>query len=99
MTTELLTRSDNPQAPIRFNARGVTGAQGIEVEFARSTPAGAVASALADMLGMPPDTPWGLRDDNSSEYLTDAPIGDQIHTGASLSVSPRTHLGARSTNR
>ncbi len=79
---------------IRFHAHGVTGSQAIEVEFQRSAPVDSVAQSLAEMMNMPVDIPWGLRDDGSSVYLDDRPIGDQIRPGAAVSLTPKTHLGA-----
>ena len=57
-------------------------------------PAGAVASALASRMSLPTDVPWGLRDNRTSAFLDDnVAIGDQILTDASLTVTPKTHLG------
>lgn len=81
------------QSMIKFRAHGVTSSEDVEVEFQRSTPADAVAQSLAEMLNMPADIPWGLRDDGSSVYLEDRAIGDQIRPGAAISVTPKTHLG------
>jgi hypothetical protein len=78
---------------IKFRAHGVTSTESIEVEFQRSTPVDAVARSLAEMMAMPTDIPWGLRDDGSSVYLDDRPIGDQIQPDAAVSLTPKTHLG------
>lgn len=92
---DLLTEKAPTADPqIRFFAQGVTGHERVEVSFQRSTPAAAVASSLAEMLGMPGDVPFAIRNDNSSAYLDDRPIGDQIETGAQVTVTPKTHLGA-----
>ncbi|MHC4814489.1 MAG: hypothetical protein ACYTGW_04070 [Planctomycetota bacterium] len=93
--TEVLTqtRGEAAEPMIRFRAHGVTGADAIEVEFQRSMPVDAVAQSLAEMMTMPTDIPWGLRDDGSSVYLDDRPIGDQIAPGAAVSLTPKTHLG------
>jgi hypothetical protein len=95
--TDLLTkeRPDAAEAMIRFHAQGVTGADSIEVQFQRTTPGEAVARSLADMLGMPEDTSYGLRNDGTSAYLEDRAIGEQIEPGARLTVVPKTHLGFR----
>ena len=95
--TELLTepREETADAVIRFHAQGVTGHEGIEVSFQRSTPADAVAQSLAEMLGMPSDVPWAIRNDQSSAYLVDGPIGSQLEPNARVTVTPKTHLGAR----
>lgn len=95
MTTMLTKPGEIADEMIRFSAQGVTGHQAIEVRFQRATPANAVAESLAEMLGMPADVPWALRDDRSSVYLDDRPIGDQIEPGAQITVTPRTHLGGR----
>lgn len=89
--SQVMTRARDSM--IRFNAHGVTGSEAVEVEFQRSTPVDAVAQSLAEMLRMPADIPWGLRDDGSSVYLDDRPIGDQIEPGAAVSLTPKTHLG------
>ncbi len=93
--TAILTdnRDGTADQMIRFRAQTVTGHEAIEVRFQRSTPADAVAESLADMLGMPGDVPWALRDDNSSAYLDERPIGNQIEPDAQITVTPRTHLG------
>ncbi len=93
--TQTLTRTESTPADptIRFTANTVTGAQGVDVQFQATTPASAVAQSLAEMLGMPSDVPYGLRDDASSVYLDDKPIGSQIEPGAVLSVTPKAHLG------
>ncbi len=91
----LMETQTTPADPmIRFTANSVTGAQGVDVQFQRTTPSSAVARSLAEMLGMPSDVPYGLRDDGSSVYLDDKPIGDQIEPGATLSVTPKAHLGS-----
>lgn len=93
--TDLMTDRTHAADPqIRFFAQGVTGHERVEVSFQRSTPAEAVASSLAEMLGMPNDVPWAIRNDESSAYLDERPIGDQIEPGARITVTPKTHLGA-----
>lgn len=94
MTATLVDKRDETaDQTIRFRAQGVTGHEAIEVRFQRSTPADAVAETLAEMLGMPKDVPWSLRDDHSSAYLDERPIGDQIESDAQITLTPRTHLG------
>ena len=95
--SELLTkeRPDAAEAVIRFHAQGVTGSDAIEVSFQRSTPGDAVARSLANMLGMPDDLSYGIRNDGTSAYLEDVPIGDQIETGTRVTLVPKTHLGFR----
>ena len=98
MTEATLTEAQNGAAEpmIRFRATGVTGSEAIEVQFQRSTPVDAVTASLAEMLAMPTDIPWGLRNDRSSAYLDNRPIGDQIEPGAAVSLTPKTHLGGGS---
>ena len=87
------TEEQSAESMIRFRAHGVTSTESIEVQFQRSTPVDAVARSLAEMMAMPADIPWGLRDDGSSVYLDDRPIGDQIQPDAAVSLTPKTHLG------
>ena len=93
--TKAMTKTEEQSAEsmIRFRAHGVTSTESIEVQFQRSTPVAAVARSLAEMMAMPADIPWGLRDDGSSVYLDDRPIGDQIQPDAAVSLTPKTHLG------
>lgn len=94
--TEILTgRRETADPSINFYAQSVTGHERVEVSFQRSTPADTVATSLAEMLGMPVDVPWAIRDDESSSYLDAGPIGDQIEPGARVTVTPKTHLGRR----
>ena len=59
-----------------------------------SLPAGVVAQALAVQMSLPQNTPWALRDDQTSMYLEDdKPIGQQVVPGARLTVTPKAHLG------
>ena len=93
MSQVMTQKDESAESMIRFRAHGVTGTDAIEVEFQRSAPVDAVAQSLAEMMNMPADVPWGLRDDGSSVYLEDRPIGDQIQPGAAISLTPKTHLG------
>ena len=94
--------SDNsPYAPddsgevMTIYATNVTGAQTIPVEVPRGLPAEAVAESVAELMALPSNVPWALRDETSSAYLTDRqPIGEQIEPGARVNVTPKTHLGA-----
>ena len=53
-----------------------------------------VAKGLAEELELPQNVPWQLRDDESAEFLQgDVEIGDQIQSGAHLSLTPKAHLG------
>lgn len=81
--------------PLRLNAIDVTGTHSVEAEeVQRTLPAGAVANWLAKKMLLPCDVPWALRDDATSEFLDDdRPIGDQVETNASVTVTPKAHLG------
>ena len=94
-STTAEARREAAEPMIRFRAHGVTGSEAIDVEFQRSMPSAAVAESLAEMLAMPTDIPWGLRNDRSSAYLDDRPIGEQIESDATVSLTPKTHLGGR----
>jgi hypothetical protein len=73
----------------------VTGTLSLEKENVQgSLPASAVAASLAAEMQLPENVPWGLRNDETSEFLLDdKPIGEQIETGESVTVTPKTHLG------
>lgn len=81
-----------------FIATDVTNVHRLEVDNVPATmPAGAVAKALAERMLLPPNTPYALRNDETSAYLEeDAAIGDQLSPNASVTLTPRAHLGATS---
>ena len=87
--------ADAPGDRFGLTATDVTGSHELDVpNIDRSTPAGAVSQALANRLGLPKNVPWGLRNDETADYLDDeAPIGDQIETGSRVVVTPKSHLG------
>jgi len=92
------TAECEPQAAdvFSFEASDVTGTHQVLVEDVdRSLPAGAVARALAARMSLPQNVPWGLRENSNSEFLADEkPIGNQIQPGASVTITPKSHLGA-----
>ncbi len=80
---------------VSFSVSDVTGTISLDKENIQgSLPVSAVASSLASEMQLPENVPWGLRDDQTSEFLDDQkPINEQIESGASVTVTPKTHLG------
>lgn len=80
---------------VSFCAHDVTGTVSLEKENIQgSLPASAVASSLAAEMQLPENVPWGLRSNETSDFLKDdEPIGEQIESGESVTVTPKTHLG------
>ena len=80
---------------VSFSVHDVTDTISLEKENIQgSLPVSAVASSLASEMQLPENVPWGLRDDQTSEFLDDSkPISEQIESGTSLTVTPKTHLG------
>jgi hypothetical protein len=80
---------------LRFTATDVTGTHTVEAtDVQRNLPADAVARSIAARMGLPEDTPWGLRSDRTSALLdSDVAIGDQIESDTEITIFPRTHLG------
>ena len=78
-----------------FLVHDVTGTLSLEKEGVQgSLPASAVASSVASEMQLPENVPWGLRNDDTSEFLDDTkPIGEQIESGSIVTVTPKTHLG------
>lgn len=78
--------------PIR--ARNVMGTQELPLEVDRGLPAGDLTRSIVNLMALPEDVVWDLRDDRSSAFLDDSrPVGDQVEPGARLTVTPKTHLG------
>jgi hypothetical protein len=87
-----------PTAPsggaLSLELSDVTGTNSVVADdVQRSLPAGAVARAVANQFSLPENVPWSLHDDRGAFLDDEAPIGDQVTTGAKLWVSPKTHLG------
>ena len=79
----------------RFQVTDVTGTQTLVAsDVSPDISAGAVAEALAERMALPNNVPWTLRDDASAGYLDDQrAIGDQVADQATLTITPKTHLG------
>ena len=85
-----------PERPksFQFLARNVTATKTLPVDVEAGLPAEAVARAVAELMAMPPDTPWALREDDTASFLDgDRPIGEQIRPGARVTLTPKSHLG------
>jgi hypothetical protein len=92
--TELATTTAKPEM-LAFQAANVTGTQQIPLEFGHSLSVRTVTDSIVNRMSLPDDVSWALRDDGSSAYLDeDRPIGDQIESGAHLTITPKTHLAA-----
>jgi hypothetical protein len=82
---------------MQFHAANVTGTQELPIEVGRDLSVRSVTDSIAHRMALPSDVAWSLRDDGSSAYLDeDRPIGDQIESGAHLTVTPKSHLGGGS---
>ena len=81
-------------ATLSLELSDVTGTHSVVADDVQhSLPAGAVARAVANQFALPDNVPWSLHDDRGAFLDDEAPIGDQVTTGAKLWVSPKTHLG------
>ena len=90
--TETIFRAREDE--ITLTASSVTSLASTPVNVQRSLPAETAARSLASLLSLPPEIPYALRDDGSAVYLDpERPIGDQLETGAHVTVTPKTHLG------
>ena len=96
----MTTRQESAVAPnaaggvLSLELSDVTGSHSLVAEDVQhSLPAGAVARAAANQFSLPENVPWSLHDDRGAFLDDEAPIGDQVATGAKLWVSPKTHLG------
>ena len=80
---------------LSFHAYDVTGSFSVNAtDIQGALPVSTVATTVATMMHLPENVPYALRDDRSSMYLDDSmPIGDAIKSGATLTITPKTHLG------
>ena len=80
--------------PFLLEVSDVTGTSTRKTgRFRPSTPAGAVAQALAVEMDLPRDVTWALRNDYGGVLQEDVALGDQVASGEKLSLTPRAHLG------
>ena len=98
MTTESQAaprRARKPPNGFRFEVADVTGSHVMDVsDMNRGTPVQAVATALAERMDLPRDTPWALREERTGSYLDDQrAIGEQVASEARLTLTPKAHLG------
>jgi hypothetical protein len=80
---------------VSLSVQDVTGSIYLEKKNIQgSLPVSAVASSLASEMQLPENVPWGLRNDDTSEFLDDEkPISQQVESGTNVTVTPKTHLG------
>jgi hypothetical protein len=93
MVSSTLPVTESPKS-FQFLARNVTATKTLEVEVTSELRAEEVARSVAELLSMPADTPWALREDDTASFLDgDRPIGEQIRPGARVTLTPKAHLG------
>ena len=93
--TKTLPEPSSPSPDVfSIRARNVMGTQELPLEVDRGLPAGDLTRSIVDLMALPEDVVWDLRDDRSCAFLDESrSIGDQVETGARLTVTPKTHLG------
>ena len=81
--------------PLSFSVSDVTGMRSLDIGGVDGhRPASDVAMSVADLLELPTNTPYSLRDDtNARMLLDDRPLGSQVDMDAKLVVIPKAHLG------
>ena len=90
------TRSNGStrRKPFLLEVSDVTGTSTRKTgRFQPSTPAGAVAQALAAEMDLPRDVTWALRNDYGGVLQEDVALGAQVESGEKLSLTPKVHLG------
>ena len=81
--------------PLTFSVSDVTGMKSLDVDGVDGhRSASDVATSVAELMELPTNTPYSLRDDNSARMLLDdRPLGSQVDKDAKLVVIPKAHLG------
>jgi hypothetical protein len=81
--------------PLSFTVTDVTGTRSLDIEnYDGHLKVAAAADAVATMLELPRNTPFGLREDKTARTLQDdEALGAQISPGSSLTLIPKSHLG------
>lgn len=77
-----------------FRAVNVTGTKEYAFSVDPALMVDAVIEKVTEEMRLPDTSFYAFRDDGSSRYLDEKKsIGESIHPGARLTVTPRTHLG------
>jgi hypothetical protein len=92
-TEPIAIAPSRPSAPFRLRVADVTGSLELDADLSPTVPAGAAARTLAQRLELPSDVPWALRDDRGAFLDDDRELGEQVQTEASVTLTPKTHLG------
>ncbi|MGE0607276.1 MAG: hypothetical protein AB7O62_09300 [Pirellulales bacterium] len=95
MSTTMSPTLEGIVDPLRFRVTDVTGQRHLELEMVDGyRTAGDVALTVAELMELPTNSPWALRDEGRGRMLDqDSAVGGQIGTDAELVVIPRSHLG------
>ena len=86
-------RATPRSSAFRLRAIDVTGTLEMEADLQPTVPAGAAARTLAQRMELPTDVPWALRDDRGAFLDDERQLGEQLETGARVTLTPKTHLG------
>ncbi len=77
-----------------FDTVDVTGTHEAHVsDVDPNLPAQVVARALAARMALPQNVPWSLHDSSGAFLDDNVSIGEQVKSGETLTVAPKTHLG------
>lgn len=93
ISTNPLVSHRDPNLKLRI--RDVTGMRQLDsVVVPRDATVETVARALADRMLLPETVAFTLRRDSNTELLSpERTIGEQVESGAELTLTPRAHLG------
>jgi len=97
MSTEnrAATPEPAPTEAMTLEVETVTGTRSfVASDIDPMLPAGVLAKTLSAELALPQNVPWMLRDSASASFLeNERAIGEQVESGAKVTLTPRTHLG------
>jgi hypothetical protein len=81
--------------PVKFTVSDVTGMRSLDIGGVDGhRQVSDVATSVAELMELPANTPYSLRDDtNARMLLDDRPLGSQVDKDAKLVVIPKAHLG------
>jgi hypothetical protein len=82
-------------ASCRFRAGVVTDTLEMDVDVPSDALTATVAQTLAQRMDLPTSVPWALRNDRGAFLDDERQIGEQIEADAKVTLTPKTHLGAR----
>lgn len=86
--------SADPVDFLSIRASNVMATQELSLDVNPDLNAGDLTRSVVELMSLPDDTVWDLRDDLTSALLDETrSVGEQLAPGARVTLTPKAHLG------